>query len=105
MLIDPLGTQRKIDPDLVQLVKDWVREALHLGDDTTLMVTELRCTEPDCPPVETVIALMEITQPGRQYKMHKPLAQITRDDIAQLAITPPKHIGSTQGPQEKETDV
>ena len=105
MLIDPLGTQRKIDPNLVQQVKAWVREALHVGDDTTLMVTELRCTEPGCPPVETVIALMETTQSGRQYKVHKPLSDITPDDVAQLTSTPPKHIGSVVEPQEKETQA
>ena len=99
MLIDPLGTQRKVDPDLVQQVKAWVREALQVGDDTTLMVTELRCTEPDCPPVETVIALMETAQAGRQYKVHKPLSDITRSDVARLATTPPKHIGSTREAQ------
>jgi hypothetical protein len=102
MLIDPLGTSRQTDPALAQQVKAWVADALHLGNDTTLMVTEMRCTTPDCPPVKTVIALMETAQPTRQYKIHKPLAHITHEDIAQLVTTTPKYVGSPAELQEKE---
>jgi hypothetical protein len=105
MLVDPLGPQRKIDPALAQQVKAWVSQALHIGDGTTLMVTEMRCTTSDCPPIKTVIALMETAQPIRQYKIHKPLAHITPEDIAHLTTIAPKLVDSTVEPQEKETHV
>ena len=38
-------------------VKQWVRELLVDGDAVTVMVGELECAEPGCPPRETVIAL------------------------------------------------
>ena len=102
MLIDPLGTSRQVDPALAQRIKAWVAEALRLGNETTLMVIEMRCTTPDCPPVKTVIALMETAQPAHQYKIHKPLVHITYEDVAQLATTTPKIVGSPAEPQEKE---
>ena len=47
------------------------------------MVTELACSEPGCPPVETVIALLA---PGRQdqVKIHKGLADVTSADVEAL---------------------
>lgn len=33
-------------------VKRWVRELFIVSDDATVMVTELRCSEPGCPPLE-----------------------------------------------------
>jgi hypothetical protein len=94
MFVDPLVTQRTIDPALALQVKVWVHEALHVGDDTTVIVTEMHCTTSDCPPGKTVIAIMEMAQPGRQYKIHKPLVSIAHEDIIHLATTPPKSIGS-----------
>lgn len=102
MLIDPSGARRTIDPGLAQQVKAWVTETLKVSEDTTLMVTEMRCTTPDCPPVKTIIALMETAQPIRQYKIHKPLADITQDDIASLTTVHPKIVGSTEEPQTQE---
>lgn len=74
-------------------IKAWAAEALGLTDDVALMVTELRCTEPGCPPLETVVAVLGGDGPNQQYKIHKPLADVTREDVQALA----KPIGPTQG--------
>jgi len=76
-----LGPAR--DPQHAALVKRWVVEALGPCDDRTVMVTELACSEPGCPPVETVIALLA---PGRQdqVKIHKALADVTSADVGAL---------------------
>jgi hypothetical protein len=39
----------------VRLIKDWARESLQLADEVIILVTELRCIEPGCPPLETVV--------------------------------------------------
>lgn len=44
-------------------VKRWAREHL-CDDDATLVVSELACTEPGCPPIETVIAVLDV---GRKH--------------------------------------
>jgi hypothetical protein len=74
-------------------IKVWAAEALGLTDDVAVMVTELRCTEPGCPPLETVVAVLGGNGPNRQYKIHKPLEEVTREDVQALA----KPIGPTQG--------
>src|SRR5262245_52423305 len=81
---DLFGPSHKADPQRVAEVKEWVAEAFRLGADVPVLVTELRCTEPGCPPLETVIAVL--SQPGRprQYKVPKPLTELTRHDVARL---------------------
>ena len=49
------------------------------------MVTELRCSEPGCPPLETVVVLLGPAGPPRQSKIHKPMAEVTIDDLIGLA--------------------
>ncbi|MFE6647400.1 hypothetical protein ACFVJS_12610 [Nocardioides sp. NPDC057772] len=59
-------------------------------DDIKILVTELACTEPGCPPTETVIALMHPGAP-QQFKIHKPLAQVTRADVEAALAGPHAH--------------
>jgi hypothetical protein len=66
-------------------IKAWAAESLGLGDDVAVMVTELRCTEPGCPPLETVVAVLGASGPARQYKIHKPLADVTREDVRAIS--------------------
>ncbi len=39
-------------------IMDWSRAAFGLDDATTVLVAEIACTDPGCPPIETVIALL-----------------------------------------------
>jgi hypothetical protein len=77
MLDDLLAGKRKSNSKATQQVKTWALDVLQLEEHTSLMVTELRCTEPGCPPIETVIALLKPSHPTHQYKIHKPVADIT----------------------------
>ncbi len=64
-------------------VKGWVRAALSLGEDVTVMVTELSCTEEGCPPLETVIAILAEGSPPRQHKVHRARAELTERDVVE----------------------
>jgi hypothetical protein len=72
-------------PQYVAAVKGWAADVFRLTEDTTVMVTELYCTEPGCPPLETVIALLHPQAGTRQHKVQKALRDITRDDVLALA--------------------
>lgn len=69
-------------------VKGFVREVLerqtHGGQEPTIVVSELACSEPGCPPIETVIAIFHGPGEARRYKVHKAQAEITREDVAGL---------------------
>ena len=64
-------------------VRTWTREHFNLGDGETIMVSELPCSDPGCPPVETHVVFW--TQAGRrQFKVFKPLAEVIPDDLLGL---------------------
>ena len=71
--------------DQILLIQTWVRKQLALSEEVAVMVTELRCSEPGCPPLETMIAILEGPGQRRVLKIHKQMAEVTGDDIA-LAI-------------------
>ncbi|MCY3997164.1 MAG: hypothetical protein OXF07_13590 [Rhodobacter sp.] len=73
------------NPGAVRRVKAMVAERFGLPETTTLAVAELRCHEPDCPPVETVITAREADGSMRDWRVAKPLGDIGRADIEMLA--------------------
>jgi len=71
------GIDRSADQERVL---GWTRERFKLDEDETIMVSELPCSDPGCPPVETHVVFW--TQAGRQhFKVYKPLAEVAADDL------------------------
>ena len=60
-----------------------VRRRFKLAPTTTVLVTELACELPGCPPLETVIAFWTGNgEPLRHhYKVFKPVQQVTQADL------------------------
>lgn len=60
------------------------RERFRLQAADTMMVTELACAVPGCPPLETVIVFWPATGGGtqrHQWKVFKPVQQVVVDDL------------------------
>lgn len=98
MNINPMETQRQSDNTKVLELKQMVMETLALPHEVTIMVTELQCRKPGCPLLETVIAILAGSGKNRQYKIHKPLCEVRREDLLRavamaetVAITQEKH--------------
>jgi hypothetical protein len=87
----PLGArtpgQPGPSPQLREL-KETVRTLLGLDDDTAVMVRQLACTEPGCPPVETVVAVLPMDGAARRWTLHQPVDRITEDDLRQSLLAP-----------------
>jgi hypothetical protein len=61
-------------------VRDWTRARFALADDDTVMVSEIACTVPGCPPIETHVVFW--TAAGRHhFQVFKPLAAVAEDDL------------------------
>jgi len=61
-------------------VRDWTRLRFALGRDETVMVSEIACGVPGCPPIETHVVFW--TALGRHhFKVFKPLAEVSEDDL------------------------
>lgn len=72
--------QRKSDPAQLDRVKAWTRESLQLDAAVPISISQLRCSEPGCPPIETAIAVL--AEPKQTLKIHKALADVTAADVA-----------------------
>jgi nitrate reductase molybdenum cofactor assembly chaperone NarJ/NarW len=65
---------------LTERVSGWTRQHFGLVDDETVMVSEIACRVPGCPPIETHVVFW--TAAGRHhFKIFKPLAQVSEDDL------------------------
>jgi hypothetical protein len=62
-------------------VRRWCIDALQPPDGSFVMVRQVECSEPDCPPIETVIALLTESQPPRQWKLPVSLDVLTREQV------------------------
>lgn len=72
----------KANSEKIQQIKNWTYQILDINSEIPISINQLQCHEPECPPVETVIAVM--TSPPQQYKIHKPISEITEMDINNL---------------------
>jgi nitrate reductase delta subunit len=77
-----VGFKRKTpnDGEALDRVRDWTRARFALTDDETVMVSEVACSVPGCPPIETHLVFW--TGAGRHhFKIFKPLADVVEDDL------------------------
>jgi len=75
-----------VPSDSARRLKEWARELWGLPDDAALVVLELACREPGCPPVETVVATLEAAGERRSVKLHGAAGGITREELVR-AVT------------------
>ena len=61
-------------------VREWVRARFKLDDDTAILVAEVACAIPGCPPLETVIAFWS-EERRYHFKVFKPVTDIANDDL------------------------
>jgi hypothetical protein len=93
-----LGGKRRADAAAVGRVRLWAEAGLGVDDTAVVMVTELACHEPGCPPVETVIALLGGTSP-RTWKIPRAAAELTAADVVAALAREPDLAGHGHPPQ------
>jgi hypothetical protein len=62
-------------------VKAWTRERFGLPEDAAILVSEIACSLPGCPPLETVIAFWTEGDQRHHFKVFKPVAEVVEDDL------------------------
>ena len=78
-----LGTFGKSRSQLQALdrIRDWTRERFSLDPDSVMLVTEVACAVPGCPPLETVVAFWTEGNRRHHFKIFKPAADVTPGDL------------------------
>jgi hypothetical protein len=62
-------------------VRDWTRERFKLAHTATILVAEIACGLPGCPPLETVVAFWTEAEKRHQFKVFKPVRDIVTADL------------------------
>jgi hypothetical protein len=65
----------------VERVVAWTRARFALPADAAVSVAELACPVPGCPPIETAVMFWTADGGHYHYKVYKPLADVTADDL------------------------
>lgn len=78
-----LGSFKKTPEQLLALdqVKEWTRLRFKLGEDAAILVAEIACALPGCPPIETVVAFWTDSDTRHHFKLFKPVAEVIEDDL------------------------
>ena len=79
---------KRPDAQAVRRIKALVAAHFELPDTTTLSVAELRCHEPGCPPLETVVTARAADGSVSDWRVAKRLADIEKADIEMLDRAP-----------------
>lgn len=67
--------------EAIERVSSWVRARFALGEEAVVMVSEVSCQLPGCPPVETAVAFWTNEATRYRTKIFKPVADVTEDDL------------------------
>jgi nitrate reductase delta subunit len=78
-----LGAPKKSAAELAALdrIKEWTRSRFGLGPGAVIMVTEVACSLPGCPPLETVAVFWTEDGTRHQFKLFKPPGEVVEDDL------------------------
>ena len=62
-------------------VKEWTRSRFTLSEETTILVSEMACSLPGCPPLETHVLVLPLTGKRHHFKVFKPVTAVVTDDL------------------------
>ena len=62
-------------------VREWTRERFRLAEDAAILVTQVSCRLPGCPPLETVVAFWTDGDKRHRFKLFKPVEAVVAEDL------------------------
>jgi hypothetical protein len=65
----------------LEQIEKWTRTRFSLPPAAAVVVTELACTVPGCPPVETVVGFWTEDERRHHFKVFKPAADVAEADL------------------------
>ena len=87
--VDPFGREHlDISPFTVDQIRYWTRQNLNFPAEAPIVVKEVPCVKPGCPPIETAILVFLKGEPPRLFKIQRPVNDVTFDDVYNLIENP-----------------
>lgn len=86
---DPFGRVNvEISPARLDQIRYWMRQNFGFPKDAPIVVKEVPCAKPGCPPIETAIVAVLKNEPPRLFKVQYPIDEITFDHVYDLIENP-----------------
>ena len=85
---DPFGRFIEISPLALEQIRYWMRQNFSFSQDTPILIKEVPCAKPGCPPIETAIVAIVKNAPPRNFKVQRPINEITFDHVYDLMENP-----------------
>ncbi len=64
-----------------EALRCWTRARFALEPEAVVSVAEIACSQPGCPPLETVVTFWSDEQTRHHFKIFKPLDAVREDDL------------------------
>ncbi len=86
---DPFGRINiEVSPARLDQIRYWMRQNFGFPKDAPIVVKEVPCVKPGCPPIETAIVAVLRNEPPRLFKVQHPIDEITFDHVYDLVENP-----------------
>jgi G3E family GTPase len=86
---DPFGRELlEISPQTLEQIRYWMRQNFGYTKEIPIVVKEVPCVKAKCPPIETAIIAILKNEPPRNFKIQRPINEITFDNVYDLIENP-----------------
>ena len=77
----PRTAPSNLRANAISKLKALTRQRYSLGADDVVLVAELACGLPGCPPLETCVTFWTQETTRHQFKVFKPVTEVIADDL------------------------
>ena len=87
-ILDPFGRNVEVSPFTLDQIRYWMRQNFAFPKEAPIVIKEVPCVKPGCPPIETAIMAILPREPPRLFKVQRTINEITFDHIYDLIENP-----------------
>jgi G3E family GTPase len=85
---DPFGRNVEVSPFTLDQIRYWMRQNFGFPKEAPIIIKEVPCVKPGCPPIETAIMAILKNEPPRLFKVQQTINDITFDHVYDLIENP-----------------
>ena len=86
--LDAFGRNVEVSPFTLDQIRYWMRQNFGFPKEAPIVIKEVPCVKPGCPPIETAIMAILMHEPPRLFKVQHTINEITFDHIYDLIENP-----------------
>lgn len=86
--VDPFGRKQEVSSFTLDQIRYWMQTILEFPPDAPIVIKEVPCVKPGCPPVETAMMVFLKGEPPRVFKILARINEVTFDHVYNLIENP-----------------